>query len=45
VIVERGRPRLLMLACSCGCGEEFPVNHSTRGQGRHGGSIAIGETA
>jgi hypothetical protein len=30
VIVERGRPRLLMLACPCGCGEEFPVNLDPR---------------
>jgi hypothetical protein len=26
VLVERGRPRLLILACPCGCGEEFPIN-------------------
>ena len=30
VLVERGRPRLLMLACPCGCGEEFPVNLNSR---------------
>jgi Family of unknown function (DUF6527) len=30
VLVERGRPRLLMLACPCGCGEEFPVNLDPR---------------
>ena len=26
VLVERGRPRLLVLACPCGCGEIYPVN-------------------
>ena len=25
-LVERGRPRLLLLACPCGCGEQLPVN-------------------
>jgi len=30
VLVERGRPRLLLLACPCGCGEEFPVNLDPR---------------
>jgi len=26
VLVERGRPRLLLLSCPCGCGEQYPVN-------------------
>jgi len=26
VLVERGRPRLLVLSCPCGCGEELPIN-------------------
>jgi hypothetical protein len=26
ILVERGRPRLLLLACPCGCGEQLPVN-------------------
>jgi hypothetical protein len=30
VIVERGRPRLLMLLCPCGCGEELPINLDSR---------------
>src|SRR6266478_332599 len=30
VIVERGRPRLLMLSCPCGCGEELPINLDAR---------------
>lgn len=30
VIVERGRPRLLMLVCPCGCGEELPINLDSR---------------
>ena len=30
VLVERGRPRLLVLACPCGCGEELPVNLDSR---------------
>lgn len=30
VMVERGRPRLLLLACPCGCGEEFPINLDSR---------------
>jgi hypothetical protein len=30
VLVERGRPRLLVLSCPCGCGEEFPINLDER---------------
>jgi hypothetical protein len=30
VIVERGDPRLLVLACPCGCGEVYPVNLDPR---------------
>lgn len=30
VLIERGRPRLLLLSCPCGCGEEFPVNLDNR---------------
>src|SRR5579871_3984234 len=30
VLVERGRPRLLLLACPCGCGEHFPINLDDR---------------
>jgi hypothetical protein len=30
VLVERGRPRLLMLSCPCGCGEELPINLDAR---------------
>lgn len=30
VLIERGRPRLLVLACPCGCGEHVPVNLDTR---------------
>jgi hypothetical protein len=30
VLVERGRPRLLLLSCPCGCGEEFPINLDDR---------------
>lgn len=30
VLVERGRPRLLLLSCPCGCGEEFPINLDER---------------
>lgn len=30
VLVERGRPRLLLLSCPCGCGEEFPINLDPR---------------
>lgn len=26
VLIERGRPRWLLLSCPCGCGEEFPIN-------------------
>jgi hypothetical protein len=26
VLVIRGRPRLLLLACPCGCGEQLPIN-------------------
>ena len=30
VLIERGRPRLLVLSCPCGCGEEFPINLDPR---------------
>src|SRR5258708_2177168 len=30
VIVERGRPRWLILACPCGCGSQIPVNLDSR---------------
>jgi Family of unknown function (DUF6527) len=30
VLVERGRPRLLVMSCPCGCGEIFPVNLDSR---------------
>jgi hypothetical protein len=30
VLVERGRPRLLLLMCPCGCGEILPVNLDER---------------
>jgi hypothetical protein len=30
VLVERGRPRMLLLSCPCGCGEEFPINLDPR---------------
>jgi hypothetical protein len=30
VLVERVRPRLLLLSCPCGCGEEFPINLDPR---------------
>ena len=30
VLVERGRPRLLILSCPCGCGEHFPINLDPR---------------
>lgn len=30
VLVERGRPRLLMISCPCGCGELFPINLDPR---------------
>lgn len=26
VLVKRGRPRMLLLSCPCGCGDQFPVN-------------------
>ncbi len=26
VLIQRGRPRWLLLSCPCGCGEEFPIN-------------------
>jgi hypothetical protein len=25
-LIERGRPRLLVLNCPCGCGEQYPIN-------------------
>jgi hypothetical protein len=30
VLVERGRPRLLVISCPCGCGEQFPINLDAR---------------
>jgi hypothetical protein len=30
VLIERGRPRLLVLSCPCGCGEDFPINLDSR---------------
>jgi hypothetical protein len=30
VLVERGYPRLVVLACPCGCGEQLPVNLDPR---------------
>lgn len=30
VLIERGRPRLLLLSCPCGCGEAFPINLDSR---------------
>ncbi len=30
VLIERGRPRWLLLSCPCGCGEEFPINLDSR---------------
>jgi hypothetical protein len=30
VLVERGRPRLLVLQCPCGCGEALPINLDPR---------------
>jgi hypothetical protein len=30
VLIERGRPRLLVLSCPCGCGEHFPINLDPR---------------
>jgi hypothetical protein len=30
VLVERVRPRLLLLSCPCGCGEVFPINLDER---------------
>jgi len=30
VLIERGRPRLLLLSCPCGCGEHFPINLDAR---------------
>ncbi len=26
VLIERGRPRIFLLSCPCGCGEHFPIN-------------------
>ncbi len=26
VLIERGRPRWLLLSCPCGCGDEIPIN-------------------
>jgi len=30
VLIERGRPRWLLLKCPCGCGAEFPINLDSR---------------
>jgi hypothetical protein len=30
VLIERGRPRLLLLSCPCGCGEDFAINLDAR---------------
>lgn len=30
VLVKRERPRLLILSCPCGCGEEYPINLDPR---------------
>jgi Family of unknown function (DUF6527) len=30
VLIQRGRPRWLLLSCPCGCGEEFPINLDPR---------------
>lgn len=30
VIIERGRPRHLLLCCPCGCGQKYPVNLDRR---------------
>ncbi len=30
VLVKRGRDRLLLLVCPCGCGEQFPINLDER---------------
>jgi len=30
VLVQRSRPRLIILACPCGCGDEIPVNLDSR---------------
>jgi len=30
VLIERERPRLLLLSCPCGCGELFPINLDER---------------
>ena len=30
VLIERGRPRWLLLLCPCGCGEEIPINLDSR---------------
>jgi hypothetical protein len=30
VLVERGRPRLLVLCCPCGCGDVYPINLDAR---------------
>ena len=47
VLIERGRPRLLLLSCPCGCREDFPINLDSRaapawklyGSGRTGLSL------
>jgi uncharacterized protein DUF6527 len=30
VLIERGRPRWLLLLCPCGCGDELPINLDSR---------------
>lgn len=47
VLIERGRPRVLLLSCPCGCGEDLPINLDARagpawrlyGNGRTGLSL------
>lgn len=30
VLIERGKPRWLLISCPCGCGDEFPINLDPR---------------
>lgn len=30
VLIERGRPRWLLISCPCGCKDEFPINLDSR---------------
>jgi hypothetical protein len=47
VLIERGRPRLLVLRCPCGCGEDFPINLDGRSgpawrlYGDHNSSLSV----